>query len=98
MVKRSSLLLAFLISALAVTAFAQGDAVKPTYVKGDIVSVDGSKIVVKTDTGQWDGAITAKTAYKKVSPENPDMKSAVDAAAGDVHTGDKVLVSSLVGS
>jgi len=95
---KRSLALAFCVSLLAVaSAFGQGDAaIKPTYVKGDVVSVDATKIVVKTDTGQWEGVVSDKTAFKRVSPDNPtDLKGATAAALADIGTGDKIVLSAL---
>jgi hypothetical protein len=95
---KRSLILSFCVSLLAAAAaFGQGDAaIKPTYVKGEIVSVDSSKILVKTDTGQWEGGVSDKTAFKRVSPDNPtDLKGATPAAITDVGAGDKIVLSAL---
>jgi hypothetical protein len=70
--------------------------IKPTYVKGEVVSVEPGKITVKTDAGSWSGALNDKTAYKRVSPDNPtDLKGAADTSLTDVSAGDKVLLSAL---
>src|SRR4051812_24376092 len=94
---KRSIALAFCLSLLAAAALAQGDAaIKPTYVKGDVVSVDASKIVVKTDTGQWEGVVSEKTAFKRVSPDNPtDLKGATPAVIADIGAGDKIVLSAL---
>ncbi|MFL6373633.1 MAG: hypothetical protein ACJ73D_03095 [Pyrinomonadaceae bacterium] len=98
MLKRSSVI-AFFVSLLAAAAFGQGDAaIKPTYIKGDIVSVDAAKIVVKTDTGLWEGVVSDKTQFKRVSPDNPtDLKGATPATIGDIGAGDKIVLSALAG-
>ncbi len=95
---KRSLTLAFSVLLFgAASAFAQGDAaIKPTYVKGDVVSVDAAKIVVKTDTGQWEGVVSDKTAFKRVSPDNPtDLKGATAAVLTDIGAGDKIVLSAL---
>lgn len=99
MLKKISLI-TFCVSLLAAAAFGQGDAaIKPTYVKGDVVSVDAAKIVVKTDTGQWEGAVNDKTAFHRVSPDNPtDLKGATAAVLGDIGAGDKIVLSALAAS
>jgi len=98
--KIRSIALAFCLSLLVTAAFGQGEAaIKPTYVKGDVVSVDSSKIVVKTDTGSWEGIVNDKTAFKRVSPANPtDLKSATTVAITDIGAGDKIVLSALAGS
>ena len=100
MVKKSSYI-AFFIFILAVAGFGQGNdaAIKPTYVKGEVVSVDASKIVVKPDTGaQWEGAVSDKTQFKRVSPDNPSLTAATAAAASDIGPGDKIVLSALAGT
>lgn len=96
MVNKTSLLV-FVISILAVAALGQGDAaIKPTYVKGEVVSVDAAKIVVKTDAGQWEGVVSDKTQFKRVSPDTPtDLKGAAAAVIGDIGPGDKIVLSAL---
>ena len=99
MLKKTSLI-AFCLSLLAAAVFGQGDtAIKPTYVKGDVVSVDAAKIIVKTDAGQWEGVISDKTQFKRVSPDNPtDLKGATAAVIGDIGAGDKIVLSALAAS
>jgi len=93
---KRSIALVFCVSLLAVAALAQDAAIKPVTVKGDIVSADASKIVLKTDTGQWEGVVTDKTAFRRVSPDNPtDLKGATAAAVGDINVGDKVVLTAL---
>lgn len=84
---------------MSVAALGQGNdaMIKPTYVKGEVVSVEDAKIVVKTDSGQWSGVLSDKTIYKRVSPENPtDLKGAADATNDDIGVADKVLLSALM--
>src|SRR4051812_30701339 len=96
MFKRSTLIV-FVVSLFTAAAFGQGDAaIKPTYVKGDVISVDAAKIVVKTDTGQWQGVVSDKTQFKRVSPDTPtDLKGATAAAITDIGAGDKIVLSAL---
>ncbi|HTH50775.1 MAG TPA: hypothetical protein VL501_02515 [Pyrinomonadaceae bacterium] len=85
-----------LVAAVAAVGQTNDLTIKPTYVKGDVASVEAGKIVVKTDKGDWTGSLSDKTAYKRVSPENPtDLKGAAEAAMADVSAGDKVLLSAL---
>jgi len=99
MVKKSSYI-AFFILVLALAGFGQGGdtAIKPTYVKGEVVSVDATKIVVKPDTGsQWEGTVSDKTQFKRVSPDNPSLAAATAAASSDIGPGDKIVLSALAG-
>ncbi|MBV9240587.1 MAG: hypothetical protein JO314_01145 [Acidobacteria bacterium] len=96
------LFLAVCVSMLAVVStFGQGGdaSIKPVYVKGEVVSVDSAKLVVKTDTGQWQGVVSDKTQFKRVSPDNPtDLKGAAPAVIGDIGPGDKIVLSALAGT
>lgn len=83
---------------LTVTVFsAAADAqVKASLVPGDVVSVDAAKIVLQTKDGSLDVLLSDKTEYKRVSAENPSLKTAIPAAFGDVAIGDKLVVSGIM--
>ena len=87
----------FVIS-VAVFAAAQTPTgvVKNTIISGDVVSVDSSKISLKTKDGDVNVALSDKTEFKKVPPENPVLKAAVAATISDIGEGDKLLVSGLL--
>lgn len=70
--------------------------IKNTVVTGDVVSVGSEKVVLKTATGELDILLSDKTEYKRVPPENPVLKAAVQAAFTDIGVGDRLLVSGLM--
>jgi hypothetical protein len=73
---------------------AQG--VKPSVLAGEAVSVTDSKIVLKVADGNVEVVLNAQTQYKRVSPENPSLKTAVDAAFADIGAGDKLIVTGIL--
>jgi len=88
----------FLITAamllFSTLAFGQGaTAVKPTVIAGDAVSVGDKKIVVNAKTGPVEVEISDKTAFKKVSAENPVFANAANGAFGDISVGDRLTIS-----
>ena len=88
------------IFAISVAVFAAAQTptgvVKNTIISGDVVSVDSSKISLKTKDGDVNVALSDKTEFKKVPPENPVLKAAVAATISDIGEGDKLLVSGLL--
>lgn len=66
---------------------------KPSVVLGEVVSLADSKIVLQTKDGALDIALTDKTEYKRVPPENPALKNAVASALTEIGTSDKLAVS-----
>lgn len=89
-----SFLFVFLLSAASIVR-AQ-EAVKASLVAGEVSSLTESKIVLQTKDGAIDVALTDKTEYKRVSPENPSLKTAVAAAFSDIGVGDKVIVTGIM--
>lgn len=75
---------------------AQADGIKPNFAVGEVKSVADSKIVLQTSDGSIEVNLTEATQYKKVSPENPSLKTAVEAKFSDVGVGDKLLVTGAV--
>lgn len=82
------------VAVFAVAGFAQ--AVKPSALTGDVVSVSDSKIVLKTKDGDLDVALSGSTEFKRVPPDNPTLKAAVPAALTDIGVGDKLLVTGIL--
>jgi hypothetical protein len=63
---------------------------------GEVVSTSGDKIVLQTKDGSMDVVLSGKTAYKRVPPENPSLKAAVDSNFSDIGVGDKLMVTGIV--
>jgi len=93
--KKSIFLVAILMSAAIISVSAQTAASgqKPSVVTGDVVSVSPEKIVLQTKDGQLDVPLSATTQYKRVTPENPDPRTAVASSFSDIGNGDKLLVT-----
>ncbi len=87
-------LLVFLASASLIVR-AQ-ESVKPSVVLGEVSSVTASEIVLQTKDGAVSAILSDKTEYKRVSPENPSLKTAVAATFADIGAGDKVVVSGIM--
>jgi ribosomal protein L24 len=91
-------LFVFLTGAIS-SVYAQtsdGAAVKASLVQGDVSSVSAGKIVLQTKDGAVDVALTDKTEYKRVSAENPSLKTAVASSFSDIGVGDKVIVTGIM--
>ena len=85
------------IAMSSMAGFAQ-TSVKPSALTGDVVSVNESKIVLKTKDGDLEVGLAPTTEYKRVPPENPTLKAAVAAALTDIGVGDKLLVTGILSS
>ncbi|MEO8041097.1 MAG: hypothetical protein ABI646_00685 [Acidobacteriota bacterium] len=86
--------LVFLLFAGSVlSAFGQTGGAKASVVTGDVMSIESGKIIIQTKDGVLDVAVTDKTEYKRVPPENPVLKAAVASAFSDIGVGDKLLVT-----
>lgn len=100
LMKTADLIRAFYVFAVLATlsfvAAAQSTPVKPSLATGDVVSVDAAKIVLQTKDGVLNVLLSDKTEYKRVSPENPSLKTATPAAFGDIGVGDKLVVSGIM--
>jgi len=90
-------LIMFLFGATAIVR-AQDGGLKPSVVTGEVSALTASKIVLQTKDGAVDVALTEKTEYKRVSPENPSLKTAVASAFSDIGTGDKLIVTGILAS
>jgi len=71
-------------------------AVKPSLISGDVTSISVEKISLQTANGAADYALSDKTIYKRVPPENP--KTQVDSSFSEIAVGDKVVVSVIFGA
>ena len=72
------------------------EAIKPSVMIGEVSSVSASEIVLQTKDGTVSAALSGKTEYKRVSPENPSLKTAVAATFTDIGVGDKVIVTGIL--
>ena len=72
--------------------------IKPSVVPGEVSSVSASEIILQTKDGAVSAVLSDKTEYKRVSPENPSLKSAVAATFADIGAGDKVIVTGIMAS
>jgi hypothetical protein len=89
---------AVLISLVGLFAFVNGQtSPRPSVVTGDVVSVNESKIVLKTKDGDVEAVISASTDFKRVPPENPVLKAAVASQLSDISEGDKLLITGVFG-
>lgn len=84
----------FLVSfSLTVSAQNSDVGILAKLAGGEVKSVDDQKIVLQTKDGLIDVILTDKTIYKRLSPENPDPKAAIDAAFADVGVGDRLIAT-----
>jgi hypothetical protein len=72
------------------------EAIKPSVVTGEVSSVTASEIVLQTKDGAVSAVLSDKTEYKRVSPENPSLKTAIAATFADIGAGDKVIVTGIM--
>jgi len=87
----------FIVAVLAAATSAQtaDNAMKPVLITGDVASVSTDTIVLNTKDGATTVSLTDKTEYKKVSAENPSLKTATPAALTDIGVGDKLAVTGI---
>ncbi len=69
--------------------------VKLSLATGDVSSIASSKIVLQTKDGAIDVVLSDKTEYKRVSPENPSLKTATAGNLTDIGVGDKLIVTGI---
>lgn len=89
------LFLTFVFLAFSLTVSAQNAdvGILAKLAGGEVKSVDNQKIVLQTKDGTIDVIVSDKTVYKRLSPQNPDPKTAVDAAFSDVGAGDRMIAT-----
>ena len=82
----------------AANIFAQSSdvGIKPNFAGGEVTSVAAGKIVLQTKDGAIDVALTDKTQYKRIPPENPILPAAVASSFEEIEVGDKLLVTGAV--
>lgn len=90
----SAIILIFGLS--ATSAFAQTTTVKPSAISGEVGSISGEKIVLKTKDGDLEAILSDKTQYFRVPPENPTLKAAVASTVTEIGVGDKLLVTGIL--
>lgn len=92
----------FLTLAIILTAAVAGikaqtpDAVKPSVITGDVVSVSDKKIVINAKDGAVEAVIAATTVFKRVAPDKPSLKDATPAALTDIAVGDRVMATGVL--
>lgn len=70
-----------------------GVSAQAKLVLGEVASVNAEKIVLTTTDGSVDAVLTSRTEYKRVPPENPTLKAAVDTTFAEIGVGDKLAVT-----
>ena len=90
--------LIFLFSGVFAYVFGQTPeaAVKPSVISGDVIQIVDKRFVVNSKTGPVDVVITEKTAFKRVSAENPSPAAAVPGVISEIGVGDKLTVSGIL--
>jgi hypothetical protein len=83
----------FFIIAAASATWAQDNPQKPVLITGEVVSVNNDSIALNTKDGATTVSLTDKTEYKRVSAENPSLKTATPAALTDIGVGDKLAIT-----
>lgn len=92
---RSRILSSLVLIAVSGLFAAANGQTKLSLAAGEVLSIDSGKILLKTDGGQLTVVLSETTEYKRVSPDNPSLKSAVAAAFGDIGSGDKLVVTGI---
>ncbi|QYO67038.1 hypothetical protein [Leptolyngbya sp. 7M] len=93
MISRSFALIALFIFAVSVGA---QEAIKPVALTGEVVSITDSSIGFKTNEGLVEVKLTEKTEFKRVPPENPSLRAAVDSSKSEIGEGDKLVVTGVL--
>jgi ribosomal protein L24 len=87
--------IAFILIIVSVGS-AQNDPLKPSVLTGDVTSVTDTKIVLNSKTGSIDVVLNSKTEFKRVPPENPTLKAAVESSVSEIGVGDKLMVTGIL--
>ncbi|CAN5249130.1 hypothetical protein BH20ACI1_BH20ACI1_21880 [soil metagenome] len=90
------LVLCVLVSAVNIFAQSSDVGIKPNFAGGEVTSVAAGKIVLQTKDGAIEVALTDKTQYKRIPPENPILPAAVASSFDEIEVGDKLLVTGTV--
>ncbi len=72
--------------------------IKPNLAAGEVsaVSPTDNKLSLKTSDGNIEVLLAASTTYKRVPPENPNLKAAVESNLSEIGVGDKLIVTGAV--
>lgn len=86
----------FIIAGTSTAAFPQAAPIKPSVVLGEVTSMEPGKIALQTKDGAIDVLLSATTVYKRVPPDNPSFKAAVESSLTDIGSGDKLAVQGIL--
>lgn len=90
----SSVPFAALLVLLLAGIFTSISAQETKLVVGEVSALGPEKIILTQQDGKpIDVVLTSSTVYKRVSPENPSLKTAVDASFEELGVGDKLAVT-----
>jgi ribosomal protein L24 len=70
--------------------------IKPNLAGGEVTSITEGKIILTTKDGIIEIVLSPQTIFKRVPPENPTLKAAVDSSLSEIGEGDKLLVTGMV--
>ncbi len=79
-----------------VSAQTPDNSMRPTVIVGDVTSLTESKIVLQTKDGSVDVALSSKTEFKRVPPDNPVLKAATASTFQEIAVGDRLAVSGII--
>ncbi len=68
-------------------------AIRPVVITGEVISISGTEIELKTDSGKVTVEISERTEIKRVPPENPRLAAATPAELTDLGVGDRVAAT-----
>ncbi len=88
-----------IVLALSLSALGQASAdvgIKVNFAGGEVTAIGDGKISLATLDGPIEVVLNDKTAFKKISADNPTLKAAVDSTLSEIGVGDKLLVTGLV--
>ncbi|MGI9035890.1 MAG: hypothetical protein ACR2GD_07610 [Pyrinomonadaceae bacterium] len=89
-------LLGLIVSFGILNAAVSAQSPKPSVLAGEVTSIGEGKIVLQTKDGAVDVQLSAATEYKRVSPENPSLKTAAASSLAEVGVGDKIAVTGML--
>jgi len=91
------LLLGSLFGSITAQTATPAPAAKYDLATGEVASMSGDRIVIKTKDGaSVEAVLSDKTEYKRLAAENPSLKTATAAALTDIGVGDKIVVVGLL--
>ena len=90
------IVLCVLVSAVSNLAQSSDVGIKPNFAGGEVTTISAGKIVLQTKDGAIEVALTDKTQFKRIPPENPILPAAVASSFAEIEVGDKLLVTGAV--